>query len=200
MASYRPPPVAADKKRREIDREEPVSPVRPETIALKQMVLAELAQQKPRYNGTEPCALLLVEPNCGGLPSALIEDTVLEPVDKVIWLVLMSRACRSGGVILLPAYEELAKSANVAPRQTASRSLSILRCRRWLTVCHTSWRKDGQRRASAYALHAAPLPIADTLYLDPRYTVVVEELTGQHQGRVRNIACDVLAQLSLETA
>ena len=170
--------------------------VRPETRALKRLIAAALAQQKPSYHGTEPCALLLLEPNCTGLPPALIEDSVLEPVDKVIWLVLMSRACRDDGVTLLPAHRELARSANVASRQTVSRSLSILRCRRWLTVCHTSWRKDGQRRGSAYALHATPLPVADTIYLDPRYMVVLEKLTGQHQGPVRKTAYDVLAQIS----
>ena len=169
--------------------------VRPATRVLKRLIAAALSKQKPSYHGTEPCALLLLEPNCSGLPSALIEDTVLEPVDKVIWLVLMVRACNDDGLTLLPAHRELARSANVAARQTASRSLSILRCRRWLTVCHTSWRKDGQRRGSAYALHASPLPVADTIYLDPRYVVALEELTGQQQGRVRNIASNVLAQL-----
>ena len=169
--------------------------VRPATRVLQRLIAAALAQQKPRYHGTEPCALLLLEPNCSGLPAALIEDTVLEPVDKLIWLVLMVRARRGDGVTLMPAYKELARSANVASRQTASRSLSILRCRRWLTVCHTSWLKDGQRRGSAYALHFAPLPIADTIYLDPRYIVALEELTEQQQGRVRNIASNVLAQL-----
>jgi hypothetical protein len=170
--------------------------VRPDTRTLKRLVESALAQQRPSYHGTEPCALLVLEPNCIGLPSALILDSVLEPVDKLIWLALMVFACRGDGVTLVPAYRELAKSVNVASRQTASRSLSILRCRRWLTVCHTSWRKDGQRRGSAYALHATPLPIVDTIYLDPRYLVALEDLAGQQQGRVCNIAANVLAQIS----
>ena len=156
-----------------------------------------LAQHKPSYHGTEPCALLLLGPNCSGLPSALIEDTVLEPVDKVMWLVLMVRARHDDGVTFLPAHRELARIANVTARQTVSRSLSILRCRRWLTVCHTSWRKDGQRRGSAYALNAAPLPIADTIYLDPRYAAFIDELSDQHQGRVQKAATAVLGEISL---
>jgi len=169
--------------------------VRHATRALKRLVAAALARQKPSYHGTEPCALLLLDPNCSGLPSTLIEDSVLEPVDKLIWLVLMVRARRGEGVTLMPAHRDLARSANVTARQTVSRSLSILRCRRWLTVCHTSWRKGGQRRGSAYALHAAPLPIADTIYLDPRYVAFLEELTGQHQGRVKNAASAVFRQI-----
>ncbi len=169
--------------------------VRPATRILKRLVAATLAQQNPRYHGTEPCALLVLEPDCSGLPSTLIEDSVLEPVDKLIWLVLMIRAHRGDGITLMPAYSELARSANIASRQTASRSVSILRCRRWLTVCHTSWRKGGQRRGSAYALHIRPLPIVDTMYLDPNYTVALEELSGQLQGRVRSIASNVLTQI-----
>ncbi len=170
--------------------------VRPGTRVLKRLIAAALAQQKPSYHGTEPRALLLLEPNCSGLPSALIEDSILEPVDKLIWLVLMVRACHGDGVTLLPAHRELAKSANVVARQTASRSLAILRCRRWLTVCHTSWRKDGQRKGSAYALHATPLPIADTIYLDPHYAAFLKELSDQHQGRVQKAASAVFGQIS----
>ncbi len=175
---------------------ESIDRVRPATRVLKRLVAAALAQQKPSYHGTEPRALLLLEPNCSGLPSTLIEDSVLEPVDKLIWLVLMVRARRGEGVTLMPAHRELARSANVTARQTVSRSLSILRCRRWLTVCHTSWRKGGKRKGSAYALHAAPLPIADTIYLDPRYVAFLEELTGQDQGRVQNAASAVFGQIS----
>ncbi len=164
--------------------------VRPATRVLKQLVAAALAKQKPSYHGTEPHAVLLLEPDCGELPLALIEDSVLEPVDKLIWLVLMVRACRSEGVTSMPAHKELARSANVTARQTASRSLLILRCRRWLTVCHTSWRTDGQRRGSVYALHGASLPIVDTKFLDPHYELFLEELSAQHRGRVQKVASD----------
>ncbi len=175
---------------------EPDDQVRPATRVLKQLVAAALAQQKPSYHGTEPRALLLLGPDFSGLPAALIEDSILEPLDKLIWLVLMVRACGGEGVTSMPAHKELASSVNVASRQAASRSLLILRCRRWLTVCHTSWRKGGKRRGSAFALHVAPMPLADTIYLDPRYVSFLKELTGQHQGRVRNVASDVFGQIS----
>ena len=168
---------------------------RPETRALKRAILAALARKKRRHNCTESSALLFLKPNYRELPSALVEDPVLEALDKVIWLVLMSRARCGDGVTLMPAYRELARSANVTARQTASRSLSILRCRRWLTVCHTSWRKGGQRIGSAYALHTTPLPVADTLYLDPHYQPFVEELADQQKGRAKKTACEVLGQL-----
>ena len=170
--------------------------IRRETRALKRSVSAALARQKRRYHGTQSSALLLLEPNFTELPSALIEDTVLEPVDKVIWLVMMISACRGDGKTALPTQVELARIANVAARQTVSRCVSILRCRRWLTVCHTSWYKGGRQKGNAYALHAKPLPLADTIYLDPHYLAFLEELTRQRHGRVQKVACDVLGQIS----
>ena len=170
--------------------------VRPETRALGQSVTAALARHRRRYQGTWLSALVLLQPNSTELPSALIEDTGLDPVDKLIWLVLMSRACNGDGVAVLPTQLELARCANVAARQTVASSLSILRCRRWMTVCRTSWRKGGQQIGSAYALHVTPLPIADTIHLDPHYRAFLEESTYRRHTRIRKAAKDVLAQLS----
>ena len=170
--------------------------IRPETRALKRAVSAALARQKRRYHGTQSSALLLLESRCAELPSALIEDTVLAPVDKVIWLLMMISACRGGGKTVLPTQLELARRANVTARQTVSRSLTILRCRRWLTVCNTSWRRGNRQKGSAYALHATPLPVTDTIYLDPHYPAFLEELSGQRNVRVQKVARDMLGQLS----
>ncbi len=170
--------------------------IRIETRALKRSVSAALARQKRRYHGTQSSALLLLESSCTEMPSVLIEDTDLAPVDKVIWLVLMVRACNGGGITVVPTHLELARSANVAATETVARALAILRCRRWLTVCHTSWRKGNRQKSSAYALHVTPLPVTDTIYLDPHYPTFLEELTGQRHARVRKVARDVLGQLS----
>ena len=170
--------------------------IRPATRLLKRSVTRALARQRRRYQGTWPSALLLLQPNSCELPLALIEDSGLQPVDKLILLVLISRACRGDGIAVLPTHAELAKSVNVAARQSVSSSLSILRCRRWMTVCQTSWRRGGQRIGSAYALHATPLPIADTIYLDPRYRAFLQDLTGQRHNRIRKVANQVLGQLS----
>lgn len=169
--------------------------IRPDTRVLKQSVTAALARQKRCYQGTWLSALVLLQTNSTELPAALIEDADLGPVDKLILLVLMSRASRGDGVAVMPTHAELARSANVAARQTVSSSLAILRCRRWMTVCRTSWRKGGRRIGSAYALHVAPLPIVDTIYLDPRYRAFLEGLAGQRHTRIRKVANDALGQL-----
>jgi hypothetical protein len=138
--------------------------------------------------------MLFLEPNCAGLPATLIEDSVLKPVDKLIWLVMMIAASRGGGQTFLPTLAELARIANVGARNTVSQSLSILRCRRWLTVCHRSWRKGDSQRGSAYALHTRPLTVADTIHLDPEYLAFLERSTGHSHTRVRRVAREVLVQ------
>jgi hypothetical protein len=140
--------------------------------------------------------MLFLESNCTGLPATLIEDSVLKPVDKLIWLLMMMAASRGGGQTFLPTQPELAKLANVGVRHTVSRSLTILRCRRWLTVCYTSWRKGGSQEGSAYALHSRPLKVADTIFLDPNYPAFLEKTIDHGHTRVQLAACEALGQVT----
>ena len=166
------------------------------TRRLRQTVKLALARQKPRYTGTEPSALLLRQAASNEIPSALIEDADLAPVDKVIWLVLMLRTSEGNGLAVLPTRMELAKTANVRARETVRKALAMLRCRRWLSVCQSVWRSGGQQRGSAYALHTAPLAIADTLYLDRNYRLFVRKLARDRCARLRKAAQDALTELS----
>jgi hypothetical protein len=53
--------------------------IRPATRALKQISKARLSEGKGHYEGTHHCALLMPDPNCVDMPSALLKDTVLQP-------------------------------------------------------------------------------------------------------------------------
>jgi len=169
--------------------------IRPETHALARLVSSAVAQRKRRYRGTQSSALLFLEASCTEIPSALIEDTVLKPVDKVIWLVLMLCARKGGGQTVLPTLLELARKANVAAKVTVIKSLSMLRCGRWLTMCHTSRHRGGGQKSSAYILHSRPLPLQETIYLDPHYPANMEKLTGHWHARVRKVAHDTLEDM-----
>jgi len=169
--------------------------VQASTRRLRETVKLALARQRPKYVGTEASALLLREDGTDAAPTALIEDGDLAPMDKVIWLILMKKISRAGGITVLPTHSELAKITNVAARETVSRALAMLRCRRWLSVCQTAWREGGQHRGSAYALHTAPLPIADALYLDRHYASFLTKTTRAGCARLRKAAQDALADL-----
>lgn len=173
--------------------------IRPVTRALKQLSMARLRQGKGHYEGTHHCALLLLEPGCTEMPAALLEDTVLQPVDKIVLLLIMMIARESTGDTFLPTQAELARMANVSSSDTVWRALSILRCSRWLTSCQKMWRKGGLIVPSAYVANAKPLPVADTLFLDPEYVVFLKKSVGHTHARVRKVAGDVLSQLPEKT-
>ena len=63
--------------------------IRPATRALKQISIARLRGGKGHYEGTHHCALLMLDPDCVEMPSALLKDTILQPVDKVVLLLIM---------------------------------------------------------------------------------------------------------------
>jgi len=142
-----------------INMNEQITDIRPALRALKESSWATLTQGKYRYNGTTHSVLLLPKSDCTETPSALLEDTVLKPVDKMIWLLLMMIVRQSSGDAYLPTLAELGRMANATAPDTVWRALSILRCTRWLTACQKMYYKGGLFKPSAYVLSARPLPI-----------------------------------------
>jgi len=178
---------------------EQTSDIRPALHALKKSSWATLTNGKTRYNGTTHRVLLLPESDCTETPSALLEDAVLKPVDKIIWLLLMMIVRQSSGDAYLPTLAEIGRMANATAPDTVWRALSILRCARWLTSCQRMYYKGGRFKPSAYVLSARPLPISDALFLDTEYRVFLEKTVDHSHARVRKIACEALSQLSEET-
>ncbi len=178
---------------------EQIAGIRPALRALKESSWATLTKGKYRYNGTTHSVLLLPESDCTETPSALLEDTVLKPVDKIVWLLLMMIVRQSTGDAYLPTLVELGKMANATAPDTVWRALSILRCTRWLTACQKMYYKGGRFKPSAYVVSARPLPISDALFLDTEYRVFLEKSVGHSHARVRKVACEALSQLSEET-
>ena len=173
--------------------------IRPVTRALKQISIARLRGGKGHYEGTHHCALLMLAPDCVEMPPALLNDTVLQPVDKIVLLLIMMITRQSTGDAFLPTQAQLARMANVSSADTIWRALLILRCSRWLTSCQKMWCKGGLLEPSAYVANAKPLPVADTLFLDPEYVPFLKKTVGHTHARVRKIASKFLSQLSEET-
>jgi hypothetical protein len=144
-------------------------------------------------------ALLFIAPNTASAPLSLVEDCILEPVDKVLWMVLRTRREYQPGSIQFPSHVELALKANIAARGTVARALVILRCQRWLTVCQSAWHRNGRRKGLAYALHGSSLAVADTVYLDPHYGAFLQQSTLHRHPRVRAVARGVLETLPMNT-
>ena len=64
----------------------------PETVALDALIKATVAGLKGEGNHASPDAMLFMGNWHQAVPAMVIQDPILEPVDKVVWMVIMSHA------------------------------------------------------------------------------------------------------------
>ena len=160
----------------------------PETVALDALIKATVAGLKGEGNHASPDAMLFMGNWHQAVPAMVIQDPILEPVDKVVWMVIMSHARETGGRTAFPDYDTIANQTNVSSTSTVSRAIAILRLTRWLTLCAQSRQKSGRFTGNIYVLHDEPLPLVDALHLDDAYMAFVEQSERHHHGRVRLVA------------
>src|SRR6056297_1098471 len=131
----------------------------------------------------------------GAIPVLLITDPVLEPVDKLTWIVISTQVGKDGIFGTIPSYQEIARLANVGSSSTVARALAILRATRWLTLCRQVRDSGGRFRGNVYAMHDEPAPLAECLELDPDYIDFLEEACGHGHARVRAVASALRASI-----
>ncbi len=168
--------------------------LRPETLALDALMEATVT----RVHG-EPVAndaMLFVSNRHEVIPDNLIQDPTLEPVDKLVWMVV-KRHARGAGSSNFPSYAKICEKANIASKTTVVRCVAILRIARWLTLCARLREPCGRFRRNIYALHDEPLPLPDTLHLDPQYTQFLDASLTHPHARVRTVAQDTRAAVNL---
>lgn len=128
-------------------------------------------------------------------PALIVQDPILEPVDKIVWMVVWQRGAAGGAQAAFPSYAEIAACAHVRSDTTISRALAMLRATRWLSLCASVRGPQGRFRGNVYALHDEPLSLAATLTLDPKYLQFVREAKSHPHPRVCKVAGGVLAAL-----
>jgi hypothetical protein len=169
--------------------------LRPETHALDALIKATVERVKNQTDSDKADAMLFMGNWHQAIPSMVIQDPVLEPVDKLVWMVIMLQARETGGRTAFPSYDTLASKANVSSTSTISRAIAILRLTRWLTLCAKVRQKSGQFKGNVYILHDEPLPFLDALHLDGEYMHFIEQSTTHHHARVQTVAKAVLDSL-----
>lgn len=132
--------------------------------------------------------LLFTEADNLSVPSRVILDPVLEPVDKLVWMVILLHSSKSGGCSAFPDYPTLATQANIASRSTLARALAILRLTRWLSQYGSHRHGAGVLPVKVYILHHQPLPLADAEYFNPDYLTYVAQSRQHGHARVRRVA------------
>ena len=170
------------------------SEIRPETYALDALIRETLARGR-RSGGNAADALLFLGNRHHAFPVVVVHDPILEPVDKLVWMVICQAAQATGTKAVFPSYSDIARLANVSSTSTVSRAIAILRATRWLSLCARNREANGRFSGNVYALHDEPLPLADALHLDPGYMAFLDEAAGHHHARVRRVVQAVSTSL-----
>ena len=170
------------------------SEIRPETYALDALIRETLARGR-RSGGNAADALLFLGNRHHAFPVVVVHDPILEPVDKLVWMVICQAAQATGTRAVFPSYADIARLANVSSTSTVSRAIAILRATRWLSLCARNREANGRFGGNVYALHDEPLPLADALHLDPGYMAFLDEAAGHHHARVRRVVQAVSTSL-----
>lgn len=170
------------------------SEIRPETYALDALIRETLARGR-RSGGNAADALLFLGNRHHAFPVVVVHDPILEPVDKLVWMVICQAAQATGTKAVFPSYTDIARLANVSSTSTVSRAIAILRATRWLSLCARNREASGRFGGNVYALHDEPLPLADALHLDPGYMAFLDEAAGHHHARVRRVVQAVSTSL-----
>jgi hypothetical protein len=166
--------------------------LRAETLALDALIQGIIAKVEASAGQGPPDRLVFLGNRHQAFPTAVIQDPVLEPVDKLVWMVIMLAVGETGGNTALPGYEAIGRMANVSSRSTIARAIAILRATRWLTLCARLRQSSGRFCGNVYALHEEPLPLADALYLDTHYRAFLSQALAHGHARVRAVAERVL--------
>jgi len=164
--------------------------LRPETHALDALIQASVL----RLDGVPVAndAMLFVGNHHEAFPAQVIQDPLLEPVDKIVWMVIKLSARGSARSAEFPSYVDIARQANIAARSTVARTIAILRMTRWLSLCARLREPCGRFRRNIYALHDEPVPLADALHFDPQYLHFLNDALTHNHARVRSVARGVL--------
>ena len=166
--------------------------IRSETLALDALIQETIAQAEVETDQGSTDRMLFLGNRHQSFPTAVVKDPVLEPVDKLVWMVVMLSVRETGGATLFPGYDAIGTMANVSSRSTIARAIAILRVTRWLTLCARVRKRSGRFHGNVYALHDEPLPLLDALHLNTDYMSFLDDSRGHGHARVRAVAQGVL--------
>ena len=102
-------------------------PLQPETRTLD-VLIQKTVTQAERTAGQGPGDRIIFLGNRHqSYPTAVVSDPVLEPVDKVVWMVIMLAVRETGGNTAFPGYDAIGKMANVASNIMMASLMSLQR-------------------------------------------------------------------------
>ena len=172
--------------------DEPQPAVRSRTQALDALIREAVERAQAGREGAVTDTMLFLGNRHQSFPALVVRDPVLEPVDKLVWMVIMLTVYRSTGNTAFPGHDAIGRIANISSRSTIARAIAVLRATRWLTLCARIRGARGRFSGNVYALHDEPLGLADALHLDDGYMAFLESALNHVHARVRAVARGVL--------
>jgi len=172
--------------------------VRPEIIALGTLIettIERAAVNSPKRPGE---GMLFLGSRLTTFPVRVVQDPVLEPVDKLVLITILLQARTSSANSVFPSYDYIQKTANIASKSTVARSIAVLRATRWLTLCARVRERSGRYGGNVYALHDEPLSLVDVLHLDSGYMAFLQNAQQHAHARVQRVAKGVLESLDVD--
>ncbi|MCU7804230.1 MAG: helix-turn-helix domain-containing protein [Candidatus Thiodiazotropha sp. (ex Lucinoma borealis)] len=166
--------------------------IRPETLALDALIQATIEHAEDGAGHPSSDSMLFLGNRHASFPTLVVQDPILEPVDKLVWMAIRLQASEAGGNTAFPSYAYIAKMANVSSTATISRAIAILRATRWLTLCARVRGASGRFHGNVFALHDEPLPLVDAIHLDSSYMQFLRESADHRHARVQAVARGVL--------
>jgi hypothetical protein len=125
------------------------------------------------------------------IPRAIWTDPLLDGTDVRIWGFLRSLVKPDAPAVV--SVNARLEDALGYSKTTVTRSLSVLRTTRWISLCSKIRDERGRFRGHVYAVNAEPLSFGDAIRMDPGYLDFIEEQTRIKHPKVREIATAVLA-------
>lgn len=169
--------------------------IRPQTLALDALIEATIERSEGGNGTSRTDTMLFLGNRHVSFPTLVVQDPVLEPVDKLIWMAILLQAVQTDAATAFPSYDYLRNTANVSSKSTVARAISVLRATRWLTLCARMRGRSGRFRGNVFALHDEPLPLVDALHLDSSYMQFLRESQSNGHARVRAVAHGVLESI-----
>ncbi|MCB1760549.1 MAG: helix-turn-helix domain-containing protein [Gammaproteobacteria bacterium] len=172
--------------------------VRPEVIALGTLIETTIERAAVNVSARPGAGMLFLGNRHMVFPVRVVQDSILEPVDKLVWMTIFLQTRASSLHSAFPSYDCIQKTANIGSKSTVARSLAVLRATRWLTLCARIRASSGRFGGNLYVLNDEPLSLVDVLHLDSGYMAFLHRAQQHNHARVQRVARGVLETLDAD--
>lgn len=174
------------------------------TNAMGRVSLSALFEQAQSQRSQDATAdALLFSGNIhDSVPRSLFLDPRLTPLERNAWQVFRMQINQNGPAAF-PTYEQLRPFLSSMPcgpkasTETVSRTLTILRLTRWISLVRRRRdTKTGRIKGNLYVLHDEPLTPFEAIQLDPEYLTLLCQALTHPSKAIERVGENTLQEMS----